>query len=229
MEKKYFCPHVPKVFMPPVCDTLRIVKDIGKGKTPLDSTASASAHVSKIKKAIVEVPREENPSLYEIGLQTQQALENHIKLDRKVKLEMIVEINLLHNPERDRHVEAVRRVLEEVGAANVETLDVFNKCDLIGQGEVDRLRRVHPDTLCISALKNSGRAETIEAIAERLELDTRRVMLEFDEANADDRERIARVYRHARVLSHVTSGGRVAIEADVPRRVLDRVKTAGER
>jgi hypothetical protein len=54
-------------------------------------------------------------------------------------------------------------------------------------------------------------------------------MLEFDEANADDRERIARVYRHARVLSHVTSGGRVAIEADVPRRVLDRVKTAGER
>lgn len=29
-EKKYFCPHVPKVFMPPVRDTLRIVKDIGK-------------------------------------------------------------------------------------------------------------------------------------------------------------------------------------------------------
>jgi GTP-binding protein HflX len=153
----------------------------------------------------------------------------------RATLEQVAEADLvLHvidaaSPERDRHVEAVRRVLEEVGAANVETLDVFNKCDLIGQGEVDRLRRVHPDTLCISALKNSGRAETIEAIAERLELDTRRVMLEFDEANADDRERIARVYRHARVLSHVTSGGRVAIEADVPRRVLDRVKTAGER
>jgi GTP-binding protein HflX len=153
----------------------------------------------------------------------------------RATLEQVAEADLvLHvidaaSPERDRHVEAVRRVLEEVGAANVETLDVFIKCDLIGQGEVDRLRRVHPDTLCISALKNSGRAETIEAIAERLELDTRRVMLEFDEANADDRERIARVYRHARVLSHVTSGGRVAIEADVPRRVLDRVKTAGER
>ena len=41
------------------------------------------------------------------------------------------------------------------------------------------------------------------------------------------RERIARVYRHARVVSHVTSDGRVAIEADVPRRVLERVRAAG--
>ena len=38
-----------------------------------------------------------------------------------------------------------------------------------------------------------------------------------------------RVYRHARVVSHVTKGDRVAIEADVPRRVLDRVKAAGGR
>ena len=35
------------------------------------------------------------------------------------------------------------------------------------------------------------------------------------------------MYRHARVVSHVTNDGRVAIEADVPRRVLDRVKAAG--
>jgi len=67
----------------------------------------------------------------------------------------------------------------------------------------------------------------IEAIAERLELDTRRVTFDFDSESAEDRERIARVYRHARVVSHVTSDGRVAIEADVPRRVLERVRAAG--
>ncbi len=83
--------------------------------------------------------------------------------------------------------------------------------------------------LCISALRKTGRTEMIEAIAEKLELDTRRVMLEFDEASAEDREKIARVYRHARVVSHVTNDGRVEIEADVPRRVLERVKTAGGR
>ena len=35
-----------------------------------------------------------------------------------------------------------------------------------------------------------------------------------------DRERIARIYRHARVLVHETRDGRVSIVADVPRRLL---------
>ena len=153
----------------------------------------------------------------------------------RATLEQVAEADLvLHvidaaSPERDRHIEAVRRVLQEVGAANVQTVDVFNKCDLIESGEAQRLRRVHPDALCISALRKTGRREMIEAIVEKLELDTRRVMLEFDEHSEEDRKRIARVYRHARVLSHVASDGRVAIEADVPRRVLDRVRTAGGR
>jgi GTP-binding protein HflX len=156
----------------------------------------------------------------------------------RATLEQVAEADLvLHvidaaSPERDRHVEAVRRVLQDVGAANVVTIDVFNKCDLIAPVEAERLQELHPDALCISALKGKlvkGRERMIDVIAEKLELDTRRVKLEFDSENADDRETIARVYRHARVLSHVTNGGRVAIEADVPRRVLDRVKAAGAR
>ena len=153
----------------------------------------------------------------------------------RATLEQVAEADLvLHvidaaSPERDRHIEAVRRVLEEVGAANVATMSVFNKCDLIEAGDVDRLRRLYPDGLCISALRKTGRTEMIEAITEKLELDTRRVMFEFDETSAEDREKIARVYRHARVVSHVTNDGRVEIEADVPRRVLERVKTAGGR
>ena len=83
--------------MPPVRDTLRIVKDIGKGKTPIDSTTIASTHAPKNKKAILEIRREEKPSLYGISIGTRQALESYIKLDSKVKLELMAEINLLHN------------------------------------------------------------------------------------------------------------------------------------
>ena len=153
----------------------------------------------------------------------------------RATLEQVAEADLvLHvidaaSPERDRHIEAVRRVLDEVGAANVARLDVFNKCDLVEPAEADRLRRSHPDALCISALKGSGRTDVIRTIAEKLEMDTRRVTLEFDSESAEDREKIARVYRHARVVSHTTSDGRVAIEADVPRRVLERMKAAGAR
>jgi GTP-binding protein HflX len=133
------------------------------------------------------------------------------------------------SPEREHHIEAVRRVLAEVGAANVATLDVYNKCDLIEPAEAEHLRQTHPGALCISALKGRGRKDMIEAVTEKLELDTRRVTLEFDSESAEDRRIIASVYKHARVLSHVNSDGRIAIEADVPRRVLDRVRTAGGR
>jgi GTPase len=150
-------------------------------------------------------------------------------LEQVAEADLVLHVIDVASPERERHIEAVRNVLEEVGAANVATMDVFNKCDLIGPGEVARLRRLYPETVCISALRKTGRKDMIDAIVEKLELDTRRVTLEFDEDSAEDREKIARVYRHARVVSHVTSEGRVAIEADVPRRVLDRVKTVGGR
>jgi GTP-binding protein HflX len=151
----------------------------------------------------------------------------------RATLEQIAEADLvLHvidaaSAEWDRHVEAVRRVLDEVGAANVATLDVFNKCDLVAPAEAERLQRLHPEALCISALEGRGRGALVDAIAQRLELDTQRVLLEFDSQSAADRERIARVYRHARVVSHVMNNGRVEIEADVPRRVLERVRAAG--
>jgi len=153
----------------------------------------------------------------------------------RATLEQIAEADLvLHvidaaSADRDRHVDAVRRVLEEVGAANVPTIEVFNKCDLVVPAELDRLQRLHPEALRISALKRQGRRNLIDAITKKLQLDTERVMLEFDSGSDEDRERIARVYRHARVVSHVMTDGRVAIEADVPRRVLDRVKAAGSR
>ena len=65
IDEKFFCPHVPKVFMPPVRETLCMVKHIGKGKAHVDaaSTASTSETAPKVKKTKVKIPREENPSL----------------------------------------------------------------------------------------------------------------------------------------------------------------------
>jgi GTP-binding protein HflX len=147
----------------------------------------------------------------------------------RATLEQVAESDLvLHvidaaSPDRERHIEAVERVLEEMGAAGVAKLDVFNKIDLLEEGVAQRLRRACPDPLFISALSGRGRSDVIDGVVKMLELDTRRVHLEFDSDSAEDREKIARVYRHGRVLSHQTEDGRVAIEADVPRRVLDRV------
>jgi GTP-binding protein HflX len=144
-------------------------------------------------------------------------------LEQVAEADLILHVMDAASPDRDRHVEAVRSVLEEVGASAVARVDVFNKSDLLEADDAASLRRTHPDALFISALTGAGRQDIIDTAAKRLELDTHRVHLEFDAGSAEDRAKIARVYRHARVVSHEDHDGRVAIEADVTRRDLDRV------
>jgi GTP-binding protein HflX len=125
--------------------------------------------------------------------------------------------------DRDRRMHAVQSVLDEVGAVDVPMLEVYNKCDALTADERRRLHDQDPSALCISALTRQGIDELIETITSRLALDVRRVTLTFEPDNDADRERIARVYRHGRVVLHETRDGQVSIVADVPRRLLARL------
>jgi GTP-binding protein HflX len=125
--------------------------------------------------------------------------------------------------DRDRRMHAVQSVLDEVGAVDVPLLEVYNKCDALTPDERRRLQDQDPSALCISALTRQGIDELVETITSRLALDVRRVTLTFEPDNDADRERIARVYRHGRVVLHETRDGQVSIVADVPRRLLARL------
>src|SRR5262245_39872243 len=125
--------------------------------------------------------------------------------------------------DRDRRMAAVNQVLSEVGAVDVPLLEVYNKCDQLTADERRRLQDKDPAALYISALERQGIDELIETVASRLALDVRRVTLTFDLDNPSDRERIARLYRHARVVQHEARDGQVSIVADVPRRLLSRL------
>ena len=64
----------------------------------------------------------------------------------RATLEEVAEADLvLHvidgaSPDRERHMAAVRRVMEEVGAADVAVLDVYNKVDMLSADEQRRLQ-----------------------------------------------------------------------------------------
>src|SRR3954464_9646354 len=81
----------------------------------------------------------------------------------RATLEEVAEADLaLHvidaaSPERERHVAAVRAVLDEIGATDVERLDVYNKCDLLDPVELRRLRLADPAALYVSARTGDGR------------------------------------------------------------------------
>jgi GTP-binding protein HflX len=122
--------------------------------------------------------------------------------------------------DRDRRIAAVGRVLEEVGARDVPLVEVYNKCDQLTMEERLRLQRADPGAVCISALTGEGVDELVETITSRLALDVRRLTLTLNPEDEDDRQTIARLYRHARVLEHEVRDGRVAIVAEVPRRLV---------
>jgi GTPase len=127
--------------------------------------------------------------------------------------------------DRSRRMSAVRQVLEEVGATDVPLVELYNKCDELTPDERRRIEEQDPDALCVSALRREGIDELIDTMASRVALDVRRVTLTFDLSNDADRQRIARVYRHGRVLVHETRDDAVSIVADVPKRLagwLDR-------
>jgi GTPase len=143
-------------------------------------------------------------------------------LEEVAAADLLVHVIDASNPRRDDQRAAVRRVLAEVGAQSVPAIDVFNKCDQLDAAEQGRLKTREPGVLCVSALTGEGRDDLVSAIESRLALDTARVTLEFDSSDAASGSRIAQLYRLGRVLRHVTIDGRVSIDVELPRRLLDR-------
>jgi GTPase len=144
-------------------------------------------------------------------------------LEEVAEADLILHVIDAGSPERERQMTAVHTVLEEVGASDVQTVAVYNKIDTITADERRRLREADPSAAVVSATLGTGVAELLQMIASRLALDTRRVTITFDSGKEFDRQQIGRLYRVARVVSHVATNGKVVIEADVPRRFIERL------
>ena len=146
-------------------------------------------------------------------------------LEEVAEADLILHVIDAGSADRERQMAAVRRVLDEVGAADVPMVAVYNKIDTITADERRRLREADPSAALISATAGTGAGELLQMMASRLALDTRRVTITFDSGKEFDRQQIGRLYRVARVVSHVATNGRVVIEADVPRRFIERLTT----
>ncbi len=143
-------------------------------------------------------------------------------LEEVAASDLLVHVIDASNPDRELQMAAVQSVLAEVGADTVPSVEVFNKLDRLDAGERARLQAIYPGAIAMSALTGEGRDELVAALETRLALDTTLVHLEFDASSDEDRLRIAYLYRVGRIRRHESSDGRVLIEAEVPRRVLER-------
>ena len=147
-------------------------------------------------------------------------------LEETADADLVLHVIDASNPERERHVAAVTRVLDEVGAIEVPRVEVYNKVDLLSADERRRIQEADPSALLISAHTSAGCDDLLESVASKLALDQERVTIDLDLTNPVHADRLAWLYRHATVHSHATMGERATLEADVPRRLLPMVGLA---
>ena len=153
----------------------------------------------------------------------------HATLEEVAEADLLLHVVDASSDDCERHMRAVRTVLDEIGAGAVPMLVAFNKCDLVDAGETDRLVRLHPGSVAMSALLGEGLERLASEIVVRLGLETRRVTLEFDLSSERERARLARALRLGHLVHRRDDDGRVSIELDMPRRTLSEFLTSSDQ
>jgi GTP-binding protein HflX len=147
----------------------------------------------------------------------------HATLEEVASADLLLHVVDGAAADRDRHMQAVDAVLNEVGAAVVPVVTVFNKCDRLGPADRAALHRARPDALVVSAHDGTGIADLLNAVVNRLAMDVVRATLEFDRALEGDRARLADLYRHATIIEELEADGeRTSVVAEIPRRLIPR-------
>ena len=86
-------------------------------------------------------------------------------LDEITGANLVLHVIDASSPEREGQREAVESTLEQIGAESIPRIEVFNKCDLLSDEEVDALRARHPQALVLSAATGAGVDDLIKRIA----------------------------------------------------------------
>ena len=120
-------------------------------------------------------------------------------------LEVVTESDLLvhvvdsTSPDPESQIEAVRSVLQEIGAADVPELLAFNKSDAAGS-EAARLAGRHPGSVVISAVTGSGIDGLLTAIGDRIRAAAAVIELAVPYDRGDV---LAAVHREGEVLTEI--------------------------
>jgi GTP-binding protein HflX len=69
-------------------------------------------------------------------------------------------------PQRDAQMQAVREVLEEIGASNTPSVVVYNKIDTLPEDDLDRLKERHGMAVFVSGLTGEGLDSLLARVAE---------------------------------------------------------------
>ena len=113
----------------------------------------------------------------------------------------------------DRQIAAVRSVLQEIGAAGVPELLVFNKTDAASPEAVNRLTALHPGSVATSAKTGAGIDDLARAVVTGLQARTVEVELVVPYERGDV---LAAIHRGGHVVNQEHAGGGTHLKVRFP-------------
>jgi GTP-binding protein HflX len=142
-------------------------------------------------------------------------------LEEVALADLIVHVADATSSALDEQVEAVRRVLGEIGAGRIPEVLVLNKVDRVPGSIRARLARRFPGSVSVSALTGEGTGSLLEVLAERIPRPPVEVSLLVPFGREDV---TARLYREAEVLSTETDTVGTIVRARVGLRLLSAIR-----
>jgi GTP-binding protein HflX len=140
--------------------------------------------------------------------------------------ELVVHVADAGSPDLAEQIEAVRRVLEEIGAGAIPEVLVLNKIDRLSGSERARLARRYPGSVPVSALSGEGVEGLLETLEQRLPHPPVEVELLVPYGRED---LTALLYRESEVLSTTHEEAGTRVQARVGLRELAAVRPFVQR
>ncbi|MBM6785837.1 GTPase HflX [Collinsella tanakaei] len=135
--------------------------------------------------------------------------------------DLILKVVDVADEDRERHLEAVDRVLEEIGAGERPSLTVYNKADLLDAHELETLRVRMPQAVFFSARTALGLEQLLDKLVAEAAATDRLISAEVPYREGS----LMKVVREqGQVLSEEYLEDRMRIVAKVPERIAARLQ-----
>jgi GTP-binding protein HflX len=124
--------------------------------------------------------------------------------------------------QREAQMQAVRDVLEQIGAHSIPQLLVFNKCDLLVDEDLEILKSHDPQGLSVSALTGQGMDDLLDRIEQTVNATSTllKVIIPFTEGNI-----VRLAHERCTIISEEFSGEGTSLQVMVPQALVSRFET----
>jgi len=140
-------------------------------------------------------------------------------LEEVVDADLLLHVVDAGSPDAEYQIDAVRAVLDEIGAGEVPELLVLNKSDLASPGDVKGLLASHPQAIVVSAVTGEGVPVLLDTVAARLRALAPIVELLVPYERGDV---VAALHREGEVLVQVHADGGSRLRARLPAPAITR-------